>query len=326
MRVGIIGIGAISTVHINALKSCGEDIVALCDIQTEKCVQANEKYELTANVYADYKEMLDKENLDAIHVCTPHYLHAEMICEGLKRNVNVLSEKPVAISEAQLDAIEEAVKNSSAQLGVCFQTRFNASVLYVKDYLKDKQIDCANSNLVWLRGAGYYAQAEWRGTWSQEGGGVMINQAIHGLDVLQWLCGMPESVVAYTANIALKDEIEVEDTAIGIFKMKNGGKFVVNATNAASYSFPVYYLFRASGHTIELSSDNIIIDGQFISKSDGVPLFGKEVWGVGHVNLVKNFYECLSSGEKFSIGFDEAKNAVKLVLAMYRSNGQEIKL
>ena len=151
MRVGIIGIGAISTVHINALKSCGEDIVALCDIQTEKCVQANEKYELTANVYADYKEMLDKENLDAIHVCTPHYLHAEMICEGLKRNVNVLSEKPVAISEAQLDAIEEAVKNSSAQLGVCFQTRFNASVLYVKDYLKDKQIDCANSNLVWLR-------------------------------------------------------------------------------------------------------------------------------------------------------------------------------
>ena len=154
----------------------------------------------------------------------------------------------------------------------------------------------------------------------------MINQAIHGLDVLQWLCGMPESVVAYTANIALKDEIEVEDTAIGIFKMKNGGKFVVNATNAASYSFPVYYLFRASGHTIELSSDNIIIDGQFISKSDGVPLFGKEVWGVGHVNLVKNFYECLSSGEKFSIGFDEAKNAVKLVLAMYRSNGQEIKL
>ena len=85
-------------------------------------------------------------------------------------------------------------------------------------------------------------------------------------------------------------------------------------------------MFRASGHTVELSADNIIIDGKFITKSDGLPIFGKEVWGVGHVNLIKNFYDCLESGEKFSIGYDEGKNAVKLVLAMYRSNGKEIKI
>lgn len=326
MRVGIIGMGAISPIHINALKMRGETIAAICDIEIEKCEQANEKFSLTAQIYSDYKEMLDCEHLDAVHVCTPHYLHADMICEGLKRNINVLCEKPIAINEEQLNQIEIAVKNSSAQLGVCFQTRFNASVLYVKDFLKDKEIDCACSNLVWKRGANYYAQGAWRGTWAQEGGGVMINQAIHGLDILQWLCGYPVAVTAYTSNISLKNEIEVEDTAIGIFEMQNGGKFVVNATNAASYCFQVYYMFRASGHTIELSADNIIIDGEFITKSDGLPIFGKEVWGVGHVNLVKNFYECLERGEKFSIGFDEGKNAVKLVLAMYRSNGQNIKL
>ena len=326
MRVGIIGVGAIAVMHINALKLRGQEIVALCDIKTEKCAQANEKFSLTANIYADYQEMLDKERLDAVHICTPHYLHAEMTCEGLMRNINVLCEKPIAISEEELNRLESAVKSSSAQLGVCFQTRFNASVLYVKEFLKGKEITCASSNLVWQRSAAYYAQDEWRGTWAQEGGGVMINQAIHGLDILQWLCGMPESVVAYTTNISLKGEIEVEDTAIGIFKMKNGGKFVLNATNAASYCFQVYYLFRAGGHTVELSGDNILIDGELITKSDGLPLFGKEVWGVGHVNLVKNFYDCLESGEKFSIGFGEGKNAVKLVLAMYSSNGREIKL
>lgn len=326
MKVGIIGMGAIGPIHINALLSRGQNIVALCDIDTSKCEKANEKFSLSAKIYEDYKKMLDNEDLDVIHICTPHYLHAEMICEGLKRNVHVLCEKPLAINEKQLEEIENAVKNSKAQLGVCFQNHFNASVLYIKEYLKDKEITGASANLIWDRGAAYYAQGAWRGTWSQEGGGVMINQAIHGLDLMQWLCGMPESVTAYTTNIALKNEIEVEDTAFGLFRLKNGGKMVVNATNAASFCFPIYYMFRASGHTVELSADNIIIDGQFITKSDGLPIFGKEVWGVGHVNLIKNFYDCLESGKKFSIGYDEGKNAVKLVLAMYRSNGKEIKI
>jgi predicted dehydrogenase len=326
MKVGVIGMGAIAPIHINALLSRGQEIVALCDNEKEKCEKVNEKFSLSSKIYTDYKEMLDNENLDVIHICTPHYLHAEMICEGLKRNVHVLCEKPLAINEKQLEEIENAVKNSKAQLGVCFQNHFNAAVLYVKEYLKDKEITSASANLIWERNAAYYAQGEWRGTWGQEGGGVMINQAIHGLDLLQWLCGMPESVTAYTTNIALKNEIEVEDTAFGLFKLKNGGRMIINATNAASFCFPIYYMFRASGHTVELSADNIIIDGQFITKSDGLPIFGKEVWGVGHVNLIKNFYDCLERNEKFSIDFYEASRVIKMVLAMYRSNGQEIKI
>ncbi len=326
MKVAVIGIGAIAPIHINAIQSCGQEIVALCDLEKGKCERANEQFGLSAKIYDDYKQMLDCEKLDSVHICTPHYLHAEMVCESLKRNINVLCEKPLAINEVQISQIEEAVKHSRAQLGVCLQTRFNAATLFVKDYLKDKQIDCASSNSVWQRDAKYYAQGAWRGTWAQEGGGVMINQAIHGVDLLQWFCGMPESVVAYTTNISLKNEIEVEDTAFGLFQMKNGGKFVVTATNAASYCFQVHYNFRASGHTVELSGENVTIDGKSITKSDGLPIFGKEVWGVGHVNLVKNFYHCIEVGEKFSIGFDEGKKSVQLVLAMYRSNGQEVKI
>ena len=326
MKVAVIGIGAISSAHISALLSSGQQIVALCDVQTQKCERANEQYNLSAKIYSDYKQMLDSESLDAVHICTPHYLHAEMVCNALRRNINVLCEKPLAINLEQLTDIENAVKSSSAQLGVCFQTRFNSSVLFVKDYLKDKQIECASSSLIWQRTAGYYAQAKWRGTWAQEGGGVMINQAIHGLDLLQWLCGMPESVLAHLSNVSLKDEIEVEDTAFCLFKMKNGAKIVVNATNAASFSFHVRYTFRASGHTVEIIDDNILIDGNLITKRGNYPIVGKEVWGTGHFDLIKNFYHCLKRGEKFSIGFEEGKNAVLLVLAIYRSNGCEIEI
>ena len=326
MKVAVIGIGAISSAHISALLSSGQQIVALCDVQTQKCERANEQYNLSAKIYSDYKQMLDSEHLDAVHICTPHYLHAEMVCYALRRNINVLCEKPLAINLEQLADIENAVKCSSAQLGVCFQTRFNSSVLFVKDYLKDKQIECASSSLIWQRTAGYYAQAKWRGTWAQEGGGVMINQAIHGLDLLQWLCGMPESVLAHLSNVSLKDEIEVEDTAFCLFKMKNGAKIVVNATNAASFSFHVRYTFRASGHTVEIIDDNILIDGNLITKRGNYPIVGKEVWGTGHFDLIKNFYHCLKRGEKFSIGFEEGKNAVLMVLAIYRSNGCEIEI
>ncbi len=326
MKVAIVGLGAIAPAHISALITSGQEIVALCDIQTEKCKRANDEFNLFAKIYSDYEQMLNSERLDAVHICTPHYLHAGMVCQALKRNINVLCEKPIAINLEQLSEVENAVKNSSAQLGVCFQTRFNNSVLYVKDYLKDKQIDCASSTLIWQRSAGYYAQAEWRGTWDQEGGGVMINQAIHGLDLLQWICGMPESVIAYTSNVSLKDQIEVEDTAFCLFKMKNGGKIVVNATNAASFSFHAHYTFRAGCNTVELSDNNISIDGNLITKRGNYPIVGKEVWGTGHFDLVKNFYHCLQTGEKFSIGFEEAKKVLLLVLAVYRSNGCEVKI
>lgn len=326
MKVGIVGLGAISSAHISALLTSGQEIVAFCDVQTEKCKRANEQYKLNAKIYSDYDKMLDSENLDVIHICTPHYLHAEMTCKALKRNINVLCEKPIAINLKQLSEVEEAVKNSSCQLGVCFQTRFNNSALYIKDYLKDKEIDCASSTLIWQRSASYYAQSEWRGTWEQEGGGVMINQAIHGLDLLQWICGMPESVLAQVSNVSLKEQIEVEDTAFCLFKMKNGGKIVVNATNAASFSFHVHYTFRTGCTTIELSDNNISINGNLITKRGNYPVVGKEVWGTGHFDLVKNFYHCLQTGEKFSIGFEEAKKVLLMVLAVYRSNGKEVKI
>ncbi len=325
MKVAVIGLGEISKLHISALKDCGQEIVSICDIEESRCDEAIEKYGLTRTTkYISYQEMLKNEQLDCVHICTPHYLHAEMICAALKLGINVLCEKPLAISEAQLLEIEKAVKDSHAKLGVCHQNRYREAFLYLKEFFGERAISSAAAMLVWNRDKEYYDSGEWRGTKEMEGGGVMINQAIHSLDVLQWFCGYPESVIATTNNHSLKDVIEVEDTAYGLFTLKNGGNFIVTATNAAKYCFPIHTLFRCGENTVEVSEDKIFINGEFFVKSDGRPYFGKEEWGVGHNNLIKDFYRCLNSGEKFPVDFYEGSKAVRLILAMYRSNGEKI--
>ena len=154
----------------------------------------------------------------------------------------------------------------------------------------------------------------------------MINQAIHSLDLLQWFCGMPETVIAHCSNNSLQGVIDVEDTAYGLFSLKNGGNFVINATNAAKNCFTIISMFHAGDDTVELSGDNLIVNGKFVTKSDGSPIFGKEEWGVGHNNLIREFYNCLEKGEKFPIDFYEGSKTVKLILKMYESNGKKINI
>lgn len=324
MRVGIIGIGAVGQVHIPALLNAGQEIVALCDIVIEKCHSAIERFGLTANSYTDYKEMLEVEKLDAVHICTPHYLHAEMSCLALEKNINVLCEKPIAISFEELEKIKNAVESSTAQFGVCQQNRLKASMKYVKEFFAGKEITSASGYLCWQRDKEYYQSGDWRGKWATEGGGVVINQALHTLDILQWFCGMPTSVIGHTSCDTLKDVIEVEETAFGIFKLPNGGRFILNATNSNTHSFPVVVMLRSKDDEAIIVDDNVILNGQFLTQSDGLPLFGKEVWGVGHIILVKEFYSCLEEGRKFALNFYEAEKVIRLLLSLYESEGKEI--
>lgn len=326
MRVGIVGLGAISPLHIRAILKYGQKITAICDVDPEKRQKVNAEFGLNAEEYSDYNALLASGKVDAVHVCTPHYLHAEIICMALGANIHVLCEKPLAINFEQLKAIEKAVNNSSATLGVCFQNRYNASVLYLKEFFKDKEIIAATANLVWQRDEKYYASGAWRGKKQYEGGGVMINQAIHTLDLLQWFCGMPESVIAHCFNNSLKNVIDVEDTAFGRFTLKNGGNFIINATNSAASCFPIVLMFQSKTDAVELSGDNLIVNGKFVTKSDGAPIFGKEEWGVGHDKLIREFYNCLENGKKFPIDFYEASKTVKLILKMYQSNGEKVNI
>ena len=327
MKVGIIGVGAISQMHIRALIECGEEIVALCDTVPEKCSAASERFGITPKIYENYIEMLDSGEVESVHICTPHYLHAPMIIEALGRGIHALCEKPVAINEGQLADVEAAVKSSRATLGVCFQNHYNPAIGYAREFLSEREFISATATVMWQRDSEYYRSADWRGRWDTEGGGVMINQAIHTLDLLRFLCGMPVSVVAHTDNISLKGEIEVEDTAFGRFKLQDGNVFTIFATNSMTYSFPATITIHADHDTMYIIGDGtVMINDKVISKHHAKRGVGKRVWGMGHGALIPDFYRCIKTGEKFKLDFYEAEKSVRMILAMYKSNGNEIKI
>ena len=197
MKAAVIGYGVIGKHHVNILSEMGV-LSAICDTD-KKALEGLEGIRL----FDDYIEMLDCIHPDVVHICTPHYLHADMIIEALGRNINVLCEKPVCIREEDIPRILEAEKNSDAMLGVCHQNRYNPANLYVKEYIKDKTVLGGVGQVSWKRDAAYYASGEWRGKWETEGGGVLINQALHTLDLMQWFCGMPEYLSASISNLTL---------------------------------------------------------------------------------------------------------------------------
>lgn len=325
LRVAVIGCGAIAANHVAAILASGNELCALCDIDPAQADKLTKKLELPAlPVYTDYLTLLDEQKPDAIHVCTPHDLHAPMTIAALERNIHVLCEKPVCISHEQLEALRVAMRKTCAQLGVCQQNRYEPSMLRLKEMTKSG-VGGAFAFVVWKRDADYYRSGAWRGTVAQEGGGVMINQALHTLDMMQWVCGFPTHVTAHTSNDFLQGVIEVEDTASAHFTLPDGTKMQFFATTGATADFPVQLQVKLkSGEMIEAQNKLFAVNNHLTLSSDEMVEIGKQVWGTGHKRLIGHFYECVKSGEHFPIDLEEAAKVVRLILAMYRSNGENI--
>ena len=324
-RVAVVGCGAICGNHIKGILDAGQTLCALCDILPEKAQKAIEKYRLEdVRIYTDYREMLDREHPDSVHICTPHYLHAEMCVEALEKNIHVLCEKPLCISHEQLKDLRHAVNNSRAQLGVCHQNRYepNMKKLYT---LAQNGVRCGFGNVVWKRDATYYNSAAWRGTWDMEGGGVMINQALHTLDIMQWVCGMPKYVTAHVATDHLSDVMETEDTAMARFTCEDGTVFHFYATITAETDFPVLMRVRlASGEVVEAENDLLTCNNALAESPGRGESVGKREWGTGHRELILDFYGCLENQRPFPIDLNEGEKVIRLILAMYRSKGERV--
>lgn len=324
LRVAVVGCGTICGNHINAILSAGQTVCALCDKDRSHAEAIAEKFGLNVNIYTDYIGMLDTEHPDSVHICTPHYLHAKMCIEALGRDINVLCEKPLCINRTEIVRILEAQKASRAQLGVCLQNRYEPKFKKLCELAGDSPVG-ALGVVSWKRDADYYASGEWRGKWLTEGGGVMINQAIHTLDLLQVIAGMPKSVIAHISNDHLKNQIEVEDTATALFETEDGRRINLFATNACGVSF------AAQLHIKTKDGDKLYADNKLVLKN-GEPVetdavngkqIGKSVWGTGHALLIADFYRCILESKPFPIDAAEGSKVVKLVLSMYESNGKK---
>lgn len=319
MKSAIVGLGGIGKLHFQVLRDLDKEIVALCDCEQSK-LEGYSQYQL----YQDYEQMLDEARPDVVHVCTPHCLHTEMIIKALERNINVLCEKPLCIKDEDIPLIIDAERRSNAQLGICFQNRYNLTTLFLKEYLKNKRVISAHGSLVWRRGAEYYAQDKWRGKIATEGGGVLINQAIHTLDLLQNLVGMPEEVVGWCSNISLRGVTEVEDTAT-VF-CRGRGEFSLSATNTGAQDFPIEISIRSEDDDIVMTGEKIWINGTCFDKKSDAKKYGKDAYGSGHKALIDDFYDCVKTGRKFEIDGAEGAKAVRIVLGAYASKGSVVKI
>ena len=319
MRVAVIGCGSISQSHIEALLKNGQTICALCDTD----IAAAEKTGLSVPIYTDYKVLLEQEKPDCVHICTPHHLHADMCVEALSRGVNVLCEKPLAINIPDLERILAAEKASAATLGVCLQNRYEPNMQVLKEYAGHGVVTVCGS-VFWKRDERYYASGPWRGKWSTEGGGVAMNQALHTLDLVQYLGGMPKYVTAHCFNDHLQDVIEVEDTVSARLETEDGRILTFFASTACGATFPAELRLRTvEKETLIASSKFLTLNGQVLPGVQSSSS-GKEVWGTGHSRLIADFYRCLKEDLPFPIDGAEGSKCVRLTLSIYASKGQRI--
>ena len=241
LRVAVIGCGRICIMHFDAIANIENvELVACCDIVKSKADFYAKKYNVKA--YYDYKEMLDNEKLDSIHICLPHYLHTIVAEYAFSKGVNVLSEKPMSIDyQSAVNAVECAKKNN-VQYGIIFQCRYNNSIRKVKNIVESGKLGriiSANAVLTWKRTNEYYTHSDWIGTWDKEGGGVIINQAIHTVDLVNWIVDSEIKKVNCSLSNYCNDIIAVEDTAEGCVEYKNGTRFTFYFTNNYACDEPI---------------------------------------------------------------------------------------
>ena len=326
MRVSVVGCGSISKCHLEELqKTDGIEISSVVDIKHDRADAAAEKYGCRA--YYDFDSMLNEDEPDCIHICTPHYLHVPMAIKALSRDIHVLCEKPCAITAESLARLRLAQSMSLGKFGVCFQNRYNKSVILIKALIDSKkygEVKAVRASVDWCRDADYYSD-DWHGTQDKEGGGVMINQAIHTLDLMRYISGKkPRSIIGHVSNDHLKGVIEVEDSAWGRFEYEDGSIGIITATTAFGCNAPIMIDFFCEKATLRIEGDNayLINDGNVMKLDPDVKAeyIGKNYWGTGHGALIHDFYQCIRENKKFPIDANEGGKAVEELLAIYGSS------
>lgn len=288
-NVCIIGCGAISPVHIEAVNNCkSARLYGVCDIDKTKRDMANE---LGVRFFASFDDVLNDKNVDSVHICTPHYLHFDMIKKALRYGKSVVCEKPCVITKSEF----EQLKRTDGIENVCFvmQNRLNLSIIELKNLIENEtlgKIMGIRAVLAWHRTKEYYNAAKWRGTWNEEGGGVLINQAIHTLDLMSYLVGDIVSVKADMANYSLADCIEVEDTLMSYLDFKNGVKGIFFATNANAQNDDVEISVYFEKGTAKYIFNKLFVNGIEQCENEKTSI-GKAYWGSGHERLISNFYD-----------------------------------
>ncbi|MFH5878261.1 Gfo/Idh/MocA family protein [Arthrobacter sp. NA-172] len=325
----VIGCGDVSSVHFGALaKMDNVELVAVCDTDPGRLKAAANAFNVAG--YADRLEMLEAVRPDVVHICTPHHQHASVAVDCLDRGISVIVEKPLAHTLEEGRRVVEAAQRSTAKIAVCFQNRYNATAQAMRRLLDDGglgQVLGASATVMWHRTAEYYQDRPWRGTWAEGGGGLMMNQAIHTVDLLQWLVGDVKKVEGRASTRALGGVIEVEDTAEFIAGHANGAQSVFYATLANATNAPVTLDIVTEKATLSLRGDLTVsyADGTVETIPERVvESGGRAYWGVSHELLIKDFYAKLGDPAPFWISPAEAEKSLRIVKDIYAQSYPDV--
>lgn len=358
VRLGIIGIGTQGGAYAGFIlegRVKNMEIGAICDIDPEKKAVAEEKYP-DVPFYNNYIEMLESGDVDAVVTTVPHYLHPEMGIEALKRNIHVLGEKPAGVYTKQVKELNEfAATKPELTFAIMFNQRTNELYQKVKEIVDNGEIgNIRRTNWIittWWRPQGYYDQSAWRATWEGEGGGVLVNQAPHQLDLLQWIAGMPEKVYSnvkygYQRDIAVEDEVttilDYGNGATGVFItcthdaigtdrfeiLGDNGKIVVDDSKKVTIKRLRKPESEMSKTMSMMEVAKLVMGGNADELYETEVLEFESVWGGQHTAVLENFAANILDGEPLIAPGSDGINGVALANAIHLSSwlGKEVEL
>ena len=325
LRAGVIGCGAICVNHFHALeKTENAALSAVCDIDPDKLDKAVREQGVKG--YLDWRELIAQPDIDAVHVCVPHYLHAEISVAALKAGKHVLCEKPLGMTLREAEAMVRTARETGRTLTVCFQNRFNGASLRMKELIGSGALGKVlggSAFVTWNRAGAYYSSSPWRGKWATEGGSVLINQAVHTLDLMKWLSG-GFSVKACTMSAKrLPDEIETEDTCDMLLENGEGGRFLFYCSNCGVTNLPVQLHLLLEKGELHMDGARLTVkgpDGVFLEDYTTETKVGKDYWGSGHGALIDNFYTQLAKGGQPLISPEDGLETTRLLEQAYTAS------
>ncbi|WP_336222741.1 Gfo/Idh/MocA family oxidoreductase [Enterobacter kobei] len=326
LNTAVIGAGAIHRCHVNALRQIPNVALrALVDIDRVKGLTLAMAYQ--CRFYQDYREMLLDDAIDVVHICTPHFEHKRMILAALAAGKHVFCEKPVGMNSSEFGDIVQAVDQSPGLLGVCYQNRLNPTSLRIRQELSEGELGKMlgmKAVLTWSRSGAYYTESPWRGRLATEGGSLLINQAIHTLDLMQWFAGGVTRLKGVVESGELADVTEGEDSAMATLHFANGARGLFYASNCNTTDSPLWLEIHCERGSL-LLNDNVLWritpgERRKLATDDSPDGSVKSYWGLGHQQAIRRFYHAIHHPETDYTDIHAAGKSLTLVEALYRSS------
>ena len=337
---GIIGCGVIAPWHAKGIESAeGAKLIAVSDLDEEKARKFGEVN--SADYYVNYDEMLKRNDIDAVCICTPSSLHPAQAVTAARMGKHILTEKPMAITLNGADEMIDVCRKNNVKLAVIFQRRMAGVYPKIKQAIDRAELGkliLGDIYMKYYRSQQYYDSAEWRGTYKYDGGGALMNQGSHLIDLLQWYMGEVDTVFGYAETLARN--IEVEDTSVAALRFKNGALGIIEGTTAVCS--PI-------GHRLEIHGEKgtVMIEGERLKKWTLMDENGEEIDmtktddeiaqfvkaedtdpTTGHKNLIQDFVKAIREDREPFINGEEGRKSLQLILSIYESarTGKPVKL